>query len=70
MLIATDAGRKLLPADLPRERIELHPEPEALVCGSCGVAKRVIGQEVTEQLDYRPASFGILQQVRFKYACP
>jgi transposase len=59
-----------LPANLPRERIEYHPEPEALTCGSCGTAKTVMGQEVTEQLEYRPASFVVLQHVRFKYACP
>jgi transposase len=66
----THTGRKALPANLPRERIEYHPEPEALTCGSCGTAKTVMGQEVTEQLEYRPASFVVLQHVRFKYACP
>ena len=62
-------GRKPLPHDLPRERIELDPEKESLRCSTCGREKQRIGEEVTEELDYVPASFVVRQHVRGKYAC-
>jgi transposase len=62
-------GRVPLPAHLPRERIEHHPPQEALVCPQCGGAKERMGEEITEQLDYVPASFLVRQHVRVKYAC-
>jgi transposase len=62
-------GRTPLPAHLPREPIE-HPVPEAqLTCPCCGRAKTRIGQEVSEELDYVPASFVVRQHIRPKYAC-
>jgi transposase len=54
---------------LPRERIEYHPPKEDLICPCCGQAKRAIGEEVTEELEYVPASFVVRQHVRIKYAC-
>jgi len=62
-------GRKPLPKDLPRERIEHVPEKEALLCSTCGREKERIGEEVTEELDYVPASFVVRQHIRGKYAC-
>ena len=62
-------GRRPLPAHLPRERIEHHPPEEELVCPCCGQAKQVMGEEVTEELDYVPASFIVRQHVRLKYVC-
>lgn len=62
-------GRKPLPPDLPRERIEYNPAPEALVCTTCGQEKQRMGEEITEELDYVPASFVVRQYVRGKYAC-
>jgi transposase len=62
-------GRAPLPAHLPREPIE-HPVPEAqLTCARCGRAKIRIGEEVSEELDYVPASFVVRQHIRPKYAC-
>ena len=62
-------GRTPLPAHLPREQIE-HRVPEAkLTCARCGRRKDRIGQEVTEELDYVPASFVVRQHIRPKYAC-
>ena len=61
-------GRLELPADLPRERREIHPETCDLSC-PCGGERRRIGEEITEQLDYRPASFRVIEHVRVKYAC-
>jgi transposase len=62
-------GRKALPANLPRQRMEHHPDQKELICGQCGQSKQKIGEEITEQLDYVPSSFVVLQHVRVKYAC-
>jgi transposase len=66
---ANHKGRRPLPADLPRERIEYHPDEEERVCSGCGHHKEIIGEQITEQLDYVPASFVVRQHVRYKYAC-
>ncbi len=62
-------GRVPLPAHLPRERIEYHPPKEELICSCCGQAKQIMGEEITEELDYVPASFVVRQHVRIKYVC-
>ena len=62
-------GRRPLPAHLPRERIEYHPAKEELTCSCCGQAKQVMGEKITEELDYVPASFVVRQHVRLKYVC-
>ena len=49
--------------------MEHHPPKEQQVCSECGHHKEIIGEEVTEQLDYVPASFVVRQHVRYKYAC-
>jgi transposase len=62
-------GRVPLPAHLPRERIEHHPPKDDLICSCCGQTKQIMGEEITEELDYVPASFIVRQHVRFKYVC-
>jgi len=62
-------GRRRLPADLPRERIEIIPPVSARHCTTCDTAKVRIGADITEELDYVPASFVIREYVRPKYAC-
>src|SRR5262245_5542859 len=62
-------GRKPLPKDLPRQRLE-HTLPEAeRLCPCCGEVCAKFGEDVSEQLDYQPASLFVWQHVRFKYAC-
>ena len=63
-------GRKKLPDDLPRKRIEHDVAPEQKVCPECGTDKKRIGEEVSEQLDYIPASLFVIEHIRPKYACP
>lgn len=58
--------RKALPEHLPRQ-IELH-EP-ACTCPNCGGAMRKLGEDVTEVLDYVPASFKVVRHVRPKLSC-
>ena len=61
-------GRKPLPAELPRVRI-LHELSEGQQVCPCGCQLKVIGEEVSEQLDIVPAQVRVLQHVRQKYAC-
>ena len=60
-------GRKPLPADLPRERVEY--EPEEMSCSCCGAELTKIGEEITEELEYVPASYKVIEHVRIKRAC-
>ena len=62
-------GRRPLPADLPRERIVHNPPESDRICPCCGKKMRVIGEAVTEELDYVPACPVVRQHVRPKYAC-
>ena len=58
--------RKPLAEHLPRQ-IELH-EP-ACTCPNCGGGLRKLGKDVTEVLDYVPASFKVVRHVRPKLSC-
>ena len=58
--------RKPLPDHLPRED-EVH-EP-ACTCPNCGGAMRKLGEDVTEVLEYVPASFKVIRHVRPKLTC-
>jgi len=62
-------GRRRMPTELPRERIEIVPPASARHCMKCDTAKLRIGADITEELDYVPASFVIREYVRPKYAC-
>jgi transposase len=62
-------GRRRLPADLPRERVEIVPPASERHCATCDTEKVRIGADTTEELDYVPASFVIREYVRPKYAC-
>ena len=63
-------GRSRLPKTLARHRTEYHPAPADLVCRECCQDLKRIGEEVSEQLEYVPASFFVLEHARIKYACP
>jgi len=58
--------RKPLPEHLPRQE-EVH-EP-ACTCPNCGGAMRKLGEDVTEVLEYVPASFKVIRHVRPKLSC-
>jgi len=62
-------GRRTLPANLPRHRVEHPIEPAQLICPCCHGQRHRIGQMVSEQLDYVPASLFVIEHVRGKYAC-
>jgi transposase len=63
-------GRKRISADLPRVEI-VHDLPEAeKLCATDGTTLVRIGEEVAEQLHYRPAEVCVIRTIRPKYACP
>ena len=62
-------GRKPLPDHLPREQI-VHPATEGdCGCPACGGALKLLGEDVSEMLDYVPARFRVIRHVRPKFAC-
>jgi len=61
-------GRKPLPADLPRLRIEYDLPEDQKSCPCCSHALHRMGENVTEQLHIEVKAT-VLQNVRFKYAC-
>lgn len=62
-------GRRPLPKDLPRIRVEYHPDEEDRACHSCKQALVRIGEETSEELDWQPATMTVTEHVRVKYAC-
>ena len=62
-------GRHPLPDHLPRIEIEHDLSETEKLCPCCGELRCRIGQEISEQLEYLPASFKVLRHIRPKYAC-
>jgi hypothetical protein len=59
--------RKPLPDHLPRDTV-VHA-PEHACCPDCGGHLKPLGEDVSEVLDYVPASFRVIRHVRPKLAC-
>lgn len=59
-------ARRLLPDHLPRQEIVHEP---ACTCPDCGRPMRRLGEDVSEVLDYVPASFRVIRHVRPKLSC-
>jgi len=62
------ARRRKLPSHLPRET-RTHP-PKEESCAKCGGAFRKLGEDVSEMLEYIPASFKVIRHVRPRLCCP
>jgi transposase len=60
--------RRPLPEHLPRE-VQTHLPESAGTCTACGGQMKLLGEDVAEQLEYVPASFRVIRQVRPKFAC-
>lgn len=60
--------RHPLPEHLERQTVVLEPKGLA-PCEHCGRSPKVIGQEVSEELEYLPAKLVVRRTVRPKYAC-
>ena len=59
-------ARRPLPDHLPRTTVA---HETACTCPSCGGTLRPLGEDVTEVLDYMPASFRVIRHVRPKFSC-
>jgi transposase len=62
-------GRKPLPKNLPREVIRHELTEEARKCPCCGETRIEMGVESSEQLEFVPAHWKVIQHDRVKYAC-
>lgn len=58
--------RKPLPPNLPRDDVVLSPGE---ACDDCGGTLKVLGEDVTEELDYLPGRFVVNRIVRPRMAC-
>ena len=74
---APEVDRRL-PAHLPRDTKVYRPDAsanhhdvngQACGCSACGGRLRLIGQDVSEQLEYVPSHFKVIRHVRPKLAC-
>jgi transposase len=59
--------RRPLPEHLPRE-VHTHL-PDEVACTQCGGELRKLGEDVSEMLEYVPASFKVIRHVRPKLSC-
>ena len=60
--------RRALPAHLPREPL-IHEPSSTCTCPDCGGLLRVLGEDVSEMLEYVPQHWKVLRHVRPKYSC-
>ena len=64
---AAKSARRPLPEHLPRETRKYPPKQSA--CPDCGGELKHLGEDVSEILEYVPARFKVIRQVRPKLAC-
>ena len=62
-------GRKKKPTDLPRQRHEIDLTEAEKRCPCCAAPRVRIGTEVSERLDYQPASLFVREIARPTYVC-
>jgi len=62
-------GRQTLPAHLARAEKIIACTPDQCICGGCGKETTVIGYEVSEVLDVKPAEYFVRVTKREKRAC-
>jgi transposase len=64
---AAKPARRPLPEHLPRETRKYPPKQTA--CPDCGGELKHLGEDISEILEYVPARFKVIRQVRPKLAC-
>ncbi len=65
--VAVKPARRPLPEHLPREVRKYLPKQAA--CPDCGGELKLLGEDVSEILEYVPERFKVIRQVRPKLAC-
>lgn len=63
-------GRQHLPKSLSRRRVVYDLSEAQRQCPECHGGLRHIGEEVSERLEYVPASLEVIEEACQKYACP
>ena len=63
-------GRQTLPKHLPRRRVVFDLTADRQHCPQCAAGLRHIGEDVSERLEYVPASLTVIEEACQKYACP
>lgn len=62
-------GRGALPKSLKRQRVMYDVAEDQRQCPACQEALKRIGEEVSERLEYVPASLVVIEEACQKYAC-
>jgi len=62
-------GRQRLPESLARKRVVFDLGEDERRCPQCQGELRHIGEEISERLEYVPASFYVIEEACQKYAC-
>ena len=63
-------GRKKIAATIPRVEVIHDLSDGEKLCSTDGTTMVRIGEEVSEQLDFKPAQVRVIRHIRPKYACP
>lgn len=63
-------GRQRLPQTLERRRVVYDLGEQERQCPQCQGELRHIGEEISERLEYVPASLQMIEEACQKYACP
>jgi transposase len=62
-------GRQTLPKSLPRRRVVFDLEDQERQCPKCRGELKHIGEEISERLEYVPATFHVIEEACQKYVC-
>lgn len=62
-------GRQMIPKNLPRKDILVDVPENERNCQGCGRALKEFGEEVSEKIEFKPASYFVQRFRRKKYAC-
>src|SRR5467141_4278982 len=62
-------GPKRLPESLERRRVVFDLEESQRQCQHCQTPMQKIGEDISERLEFVPASLQVIEEVRPKYAC-
>jgi transposase len=65
----TGHGRRRLPANLPREQIVHELIGDDLNCPCCGKERCEFSRQSSDQLEYIPPQFKMIEHVQVKYVC-
>ena len=61
--------RRPIPKEIHREQVEVDVDPELRVCPDCDEAMTCFGHDTSEDLEYVPALFYVIEYLLKKYAC-